>query len=263
MLVLASYFPYEMSADSDGLWSFRNRHGYPVGVNLSEDDDRWAELWEKRYPSAGIELRGLDDAMVRRLCCPEWLAADGAPLERKWIRLYGTASSPSTSDENMASYLDRLRILMEAGALRSLFPYGMELQWGGAWVLFNRDYKPVGVNLGVGPGEWIRYRDWPVRVRLAGLDHRTLAGLSYTGAYDEARGFPGQHVHFYDDASVPTVSARNMETYLAKLGTVVLLDGASNSKAPWPYRLARYAGKTVADAGPVRIGSVLLKLFRG
>ena len=61
---------------------------------------------------------------------------------------------------------------------------------------------------------------------------------------------------------MPTVSARNMDTYLAKLRTVMLLDGPSNSKAPRPHRLARYAGKTVADAGPVRIGSALLKLFR-
>ena len=38
MKLPASYFPYEMSADKDGLWSFSNRHGFPVGVNLSEHD---------------------------------------------------------------------------------------------------------------------------------------------------------------------------------------------------------------------------------
>lgn len=157
MLLLASYFPYEMSCGKDGTWSFWNRHEYPVGVNLSEADARWAELWET-YPPQRIELVKLDEAVCRDLCCPEWLRSDGRRLDDESIRLYGTTSNPGASEENMASYLDRPRILMEAGALRSLFPYGMELQRDGSWVFFNGDYKPVGVSLGVWAGHVDRVR---------------------------------------------------------------------------------------------------------
>ena len=69
-------------------------------------------------------------------------------------------------------------------------------------------------------------------------------------------------MHFYDDGSVPTSSARKMDTYLAKLRTLMLLEGASNSRAPWRHRVARYARKTLADADPLKIVSGLVKLLR-
>ena len=134
--------------------------------------------------------------------------------------MYGTTSNPCASEENMAAYLDRLRVLMEAGALRMLFPYGMQLQKNRSWVFFNRNYKPVGVNLGVGPGSWVVYEDWPVGVRLTDVDRRTLADLGCTGVYDEEWEIPGKSVHFWEDMSLPIRSARNMDTYLAKLGTL-------------------------------------------
>lgn len=261
MHLLASYFPYEISAGQDGWWSFWNRHQYPVGVNLSEDDDRWHQLWGS-YPPWRVDLRGIDDAAVRELSCPEWLAADGNPIEVESIQLYGTTSHPTASEDDMAAYLERLRKLMEAGAMRTHFPYGMELQRGGGWVFFNRNYKPVGMNLGVGPGTWIRYGDWPVAVQLTDVECGTLAHLSYTGAYDEAMGVPGQAVHFYDDTSEPLMSARNMDAYLKKLHRLMLLDGASNTKAPWRYRLTRYVRKKATEAGPLEIVSALTKLLR-
>ena len=261
MHLLASYFPYEISAGQDGEWSFWNRHEYPVGVNLSEGDDRWRKLGDS-YPPWRVELRGFDDAAVRALSCPEWLAADDTPVVAESIRLYGTTSHPTASEDDMAAYLERLRILMEAGAMRTHFPYGMRLQRGGGWVFFNRNYKPVGMNLGVGPGTWIRYGDWPVAVRLTEVERGTLARLSWTGAYDEARAVPGQAVHFYDETSEPLMSARNMDAYLTKLGRLMLLDGASNTKAPWQYRLARYVRKTGTGAGPLEIVSTLVKLLR-
>ena len=66
MHLLASYFPYEISAGQDGGWSFWNRHQYPVGVNLSEGDDRWHKLWDS-YPPWRVELRGIGNAAVRAL----------------------------------------------------------------------------------------------------------------------------------------------------------------------------------------------------
>ena len=257
MKLLASYFPYEMSADKDGLWSFSNRHGFPVGVNLSEHDGGWDGIWDD-YPQWQVQLRDLDDSLVRLLCCPDSIVEEGTPFEAESIQLYGTTSNPGASEDDMAAYLDRLRLLMETGALGTLFPYGMELQRSGAWVFFNRGYKPVGMSV----GRFVRYGDWPVGVKLKDLDHHTIAGLSYTGAYDEEWAIPGQAVHFYDDGSVPTSSARKMDTYLAKLRTLMLLEGASNSRAPWRHRVARYARKTLAGADPLKIVSGLVKLLR-
>ena len=257
MLLLASYFPYQMSLGRDGAWSFWNRNGYPVGVNLSEGEQRWTELWDT-YPRWTIELPKLDGTALQKLCCPEWLAQGGAPRAEEGVDLYGTTSNRCASDENMAGYLDRLRVLMEAGALGMLFPYGMQLQKDRWWVFFNRSYKPVGMM----PGFWVDYGDWPVGVRLTDLDRCTLADLSCTGVYDEEWEMPGKSVHFWEELSVPTRSARNMDTYLSTLRTLAALDGRSNSKAPWRYRLGRYVRKAAADAKPGAVASVLLKLLR-
>ena len=120
MHLLASYLPYEISAGQDGGWSFWNRHQYRVGVNLSEGDDRWRKLWDS-YPPWRVEPRGIGNAAIRALSSPEWLAADGNPVEAVSIRLYGTTSHPTASEDGMAAYLERLRILMEAGAMRTHF----------------------------------------------------------------------------------------------------------------------------------------------
>lgn len=121
MLLLASYFPYHMSLGTDGAWTFSNRHGFPVGANLNKGEIRWNAIWDS-YPQGVAQLPGLDSAAFRKLCCPEWLTPDGMPLNEDSVDLYGTTSNPGVSDENMAAYLDRPRILMEAGALGMLFP---------------------------------------------------------------------------------------------------------------------------------------------
>lgn len=256
MLLLASYFPHRMYREKDGTWSFWNRNGYPVGVNLSEGERGWGDLLD-RYPS-GIELPEVDGAVLRKLCGPEWLTEEGEPLVEEEVDLYGTTSNPGASEENMAAYLERLRALMEAGALGVLFPYGMQLQKNRSWVFFNRGYKPVGM----ATGSYVEYRDWPVGVRLTDLDRRTLADLSYTGVYDEEWEIPGQSVHFWEDMSRPNASARNMDTYLAKLRALAALDGRTNSRAPWRYRLARFARKAAAEIKPGAVASTALRMFR-
>ena len=232
-----------------------------TSASLSKGETRWNEIWDS-YPQGIAQLPSLDSASFRKLCCPEWLTPDGIPLNEDSVDLYGTTSNPGASDENMAAYMDRLRILMEAGALGMLFPYGMQLQKDRSWVLFNRSYKPVGMGPGTGQDAWIVYEDWPVGVRLSDLDRRTMADLSCTGVYDEEWEIPGQSVHFWEELSVPTRSARNMDAYLSKLRTLAVLDGRSNSRAPWRYRLGRYARRVVSDVKPGVLVSALLKIWR-
>ena len=57
------------------------------------------------------------------------------------------------------------------------------------------------------------------------------------------------------------MSARSMDAYLTKLRSLMLLDGASNTKVPWRYRFARYVRKTTAEAGPLGIASAVAKLL--
>ena len=108
----------------------------------------------------------------------------------------------------------------------------------------------------------IEYGDWRVAVEVTSMNPRVVASLSYTGAYDEELAIPGQMVHFYDDGSVPTTSARKMDTYLGKLRTLMLLDGTSNSKPPLRYRLARLAGEAFAELGAPRLFSMLARFFQ-
>ena len=226
MLLLATHFPREMSTDKDGLWSFGNGHGYPVGIGLAANDGRWDALRE-RYPPRPVDLRGLDDAGARRLCCPEWRAEDGAPPDSESILLYGPESDPAASEDAMAAYLDRLRALMEAGALATLFPYGMALRRGGAWVFFNREQGPVGVAADASPERRNRNPEWPVRIGLPGLDRPTLARLGRRSRRDDGREpTAGEAVHLYEGGTVPTANARHMDAYLAKLRTLMPLEAA-------------------------------------
>ncbi len=53
-----------------------------------------------------------------------------------------------------------------------------------------------------------------------------------------------------------------MDTYLAKLRTLAALDGRTNSRAPWRYRLGRFARKAAAEVKPGAVASTVLRMFR-
>ncbi|MEQ8784163.1 MAG: hypothetical protein RIE06_31235 [Roseibium album] len=101
--------------------------------------------------------------------------------------------------------------------LRSMFPYGMEKNPDGSWTIFNRNYKPLGVI----SKDW---EEWDVerhKVRVKGLGPVTLKRLHVYGGKDDA-WFPNR-VYFYEDACVPTRSAKNMEMYLEKMKILMRL----------------------------------------
>lgn len=247
-----------MSLDSDsGMWTFHNRNDYPVGVNLVGGDGYWDRIAD-RYPSCPVRLDL--GAPLKALCAPEWLTDGEEPLQRDHIWLYGPTSDPGASKRNMEAYLTKLEVLMRAGALRTLFPYGMELQKNGVWVFFDRDYKPIGMNVGLLP--WIRYLAWPVGVRLPDLSEEVLTSLSYSGAVDRRCEVPGNtQVHFYDDSSNPAESRRNMDTYLRKLRTLMLMHGATNSKLPLKLSIYRRIHKVLQNVGFFWLVRKLLTFF--
>lgn len=87
------------------------------------------------------------------------------------------------------------------------FPYCIEKQSDGSWVVLNRSYKPVGFNT----DDFVKYEQHPVSARLSGLGPAKLKKLSYSGEVE------GDRVYLYNDGCVPTRSAANMKSYLEKL----------------------------------------------
>ncbi|WP_298984033.1 hypothetical protein [uncultured Roseibium sp.] len=99
---------------------------------------------------------------------------------------------------------------------KAMFPYGMSKNEDGSWTLFNRDYKPLGVV----SKDWEDWDDERHKVRLNGLGPATLAKLGVPGNVIPNR------VYFYEDASVPTRSKKNMDEYFEKLKILIRLTEA-------------------------------------
>jgi len=87
------------------------------------------------------------------------------------------------------------------------FPYCIQKQADGSWVVLNRQYKPVGFNT----GEYIKYEEFPVSAKLQGIGPAIANKLAYSG---EASG---DRIYLYNDGCIPTDSKTNMAAYLKKL----------------------------------------------
>lgn len=87
------------------------------------------------------------------------------------------------------------------------FPYCIQKQADGIWVVLNRQYKPVGFNT----SDFINYEDYPVSAKLKGIGPGICKKLSYTGE-DE-----GDKIYLYNESCVPTRTNTNMTAYLKKL----------------------------------------------
>lgn len=93
------------------------------------------------------------------------------------------------------------------------FPYCIEKQDDGTYVVLNREYKPVGFNT----RDWINYSDYPVGVRLR-LTPKRIDELSVDDNDD------GSNVYLYDDSTNPIRSKKNMDAYLEKLRILAKLE---------------------------------------
>lgn len=87
------------------------------------------------------------------------------------------------------------------------FPYCLDKQSDGRYVVLNREYKPIGFKT----REHIKYEDYPVCVGLKGIGSATAAKLSYKGNSNTDR------IYLYNDGCVPTESAEPMKNYLDRL----------------------------------------------
>lgn len=94
------------------------------------------------------------------------------------------------------------------------FPYCIQKQEDGSWVVLNREYKPVGFNT----RNYINYGDYPVATKFKRLGPATLDKLAYSGTAT------GNVVYLYNDGCVPTHSAENMKAYMKKLQLLAKLE---------------------------------------
>ena len=93
------------------------------------------------------------------------------------------------------------------------FPYCIEKQSDGTWVVLNRQYKPVGFNT----SEFINYEEYPVSAKLSGIGLGICKKLSYSGEAE------GNRVYLYNDGCTPTNSQKDMDQYLKKLAILAKL----------------------------------------
>lgn len=91
------------------------------------------------------------------------------------------------------------------------FPYCLDRQEDGRYVVLNRNYKPLGFMV----GEWVEYSDFPVGVRLKGLGPKTAAKLSWEGKEELGR------IYLYNDGCIPTHGPGHMQAYLQRLAVLM------------------------------------------
>lgn len=93
------------------------------------------------------------------------------------------------------------------------FPYALRKQPDGRWVVLNRYYRPVGINV----AEPVELDKYPVSVELPELDEATLQRLSHDGDIEH------DTIYLYNDGSVPTMGPEYMEAYLKRLEILLRL----------------------------------------
>lgn len=96
---------------------------------------------------------------------------------------------------------------MIGGELRQThFPYCLEQQDSGEWVVLNRRYKPLGFAV----GGYVHYDEYPIGMTLK-LTVDVKRKLSHDSSFNEKK------IYLYDDGCIPTRSAAHMRAYLEKL----------------------------------------------
>ena len=94
-----------------------------------------------------------------------------------------------------------------------VLPYCLERQENGAWVVLNREYKPIGFFT----GRFINYCDHPIALMLPDIDAKLEAELDCEERSGEGR------IYLYNDGCIPTQSQRDMDLYLQRLATLAKL----------------------------------------
>jgi len=111
--------------------------------------------------------------------------------------------------ENLTGVIDMLKEELR----HTHFPYCLDRQEDGSYVLLNRNYKPIGFMT----ESWVNYEEHPVGVMLKGMTAKLAAELDIRGRDNLDR------IYLYSDGSTPTGSQEDMQAYLGRLTKIMSL----------------------------------------
>lgn len=94
------------------------------------------------------------------------------------------------------------------------FPYCLQQRKDGAWLILNRNYKPIGLT----SSDWVDYDAHPAEACIANITSAQAKKISYCGSPECA-----DTIYLYNDGCVPTDSKKNMDAYLARVAVVMKL----------------------------------------
>lgn len=118
--------------------------------------------------------------------------------------------------------------ILAVRGLRPFLPYVIHpTHIGHLWL--NRDYKPLGVAVGV-DGGWVRYEDFPSH-RVIALE-ATVAAVSMKRLVSQFRDLEGDTFYLFDDATAPWDSVHDARKLLDKLDAALALAQAHPAPAP-------------------------------
>jgi hypothetical protein len=92
-------------------------------------------------------------------------------------------------------------------------PYCIKKLPSGKHIVLNRDYKPIGFRTAA----QLDYEAYPIGIEFKRLTAKTVSKLSCKSSSDAST------IYLYDERSIPTKSARNMQAYLERLGILAKL----------------------------------------
>jgi hypothetical protein len=93
------------------------------------------------------------------------------------------------------------------------FPYCLQRQPSGRYLLLNRNYKPVGFFT----DERLDYETYPITIEIRGLTPEVAASV------DCKQRALLDAIYLYDDGCIPTDDAASMEAYLKRLVVLMTL----------------------------------------
>ena len=96
---------------------------------------------------------------------------------------------------------------------RIAFPYCLQKQSDGSYVVLSREYKPIGFST----DEFLDYGGYPIWIRFNGLKPKTIRKISVDGDPSD------RAIYLYGDGSKPTQNKENMEDYLERLSVLMSL----------------------------------------
>jgi hypothetical protein len=96
---------------------------------------------------------------------------------------------------------------------RIAFPYRIQRQKDGSYIVLNREYKPIGFLT----HECLDYGRYPIGIRFKELKEETIRKISIDG--DPREGA----IYLYDDGTVPIRNRKNMRDYLERLSVLMSL----------------------------------------